>query len=990
MRISIGILIVLCASVSLAQSPHPAFRQYTVKDGLAAADVYQVKQDSKGYIWFATSNGVSRFNGYEFENFSVKDGLPDNTVFEIDEDSKGRIWFMPLSGTLSYYLNGRIHLYEHNDQVLKFFHNTMKTAFFIDKDDNVCFSFFHNVLCKIDTSGKIIYEKHFDKPYHFMIEEHGNDRFLFTYLSGQNVVDQYYTSINTPLQKCTIPFPKSIGTSSSFGRINRLKDNTILLSYDKELLVLNTDCTYRVIQFPVQLIWFYQDREGAVWIGTYMGGIYRVVNNDFEHAEHFLDKVTINGIIQDREGGYWFGGETNAIYYTPSARLLSHDKESGLASNEINCLQTIGPTVFAGTANGRIHRIEPGGRVSGIDIRQQGLRNTAVTRFFYRPEKNWIEYSAHYFSGKIDTNLHLLPNYIDPWKFEERLTDPRNNTWNCGNTGLLLLHGARFVRAGNQASNLKLYCMLVRDSNNLYMGSNKGLWNFNITDSVFTPLGHSNKPLQSRIADMLRLPGSSLLIATNGAGVLLYDPPYLDQISMSTGLANDNVKKLHVRGNEVWVGTTDGLSKMTITNRRPLRYRIVNYDLSDGLPANRIQDIAEANGFLWVATDNGLAFFKPDSLKKNRHEVPIYITRFEINGRDTSISNSYELPYDYNNIKLSFIALSYRNAGKLRYRYKMEGLDTSWNYTSIRETQYTTLPAGNYRFMVSVRLQNGDWSNTVASVRFRLLLPFWKTWWFQLIVLSVIVLLISLAFRRRLKLAQERNEFNRNLLNLKLKALRAQMNPHFIFNVINSIQHFIVNKEEESAHRYLTMFSKLIRTILNNSESNTVPLSEEFKALELYLKLESMRFEEAFEYEIHIDPQIAPSKIEIPSMLIQPYVENAIKHGILQASRPGKIRIAVELQYQFLKCTIEDNGIGRLAASRYNSDTEHRSFGSFITRERLDAINAIYQNKLSETITDLYDPNGQANGTRVEIYIPLIQHPHADLQYTKTHPKNHT
>jgi sensor histidine kinase YesM len=206
-------------------------------------------------------------------------------------------------------------------------------------------------------------------------------------------------------------------------------------------------------------------------------------------------------------------------------------------------------------------------------------------------------------------------------------------------------------------------------------------------------------------------------------------------------------------------------------------------------------------------------------------------------------------------------------------------------------------------------------------------------------------------------------------MNLKLKALRAQMNPHFTFNVMTSIQHFIINKDEESAIRYLSKFSKLMRAILNNSERNQIRIAEEIKVIELYLELEAMRFEDKFDYEILVDPAIDPENDEIPSMLIQPYIENAVKHGITPLKRRGRITVTISKSDDMIKCSIEDNGVG--TAYKSQTEPEHQSFGSAITEERLAAMNALNNSRLSARITDLYDAAGEPCGTRVEIFIPL-------------------
>lgn len=264
---------------------------------------------------------------------------------------------------------------------------------------------------------------------------------------------------------------------------------------------------------------------------------------------------------------------------------------------------------------------------------------------------------------------------------------------------------------------------------------------------------------------------------------------------------------------------------------------------------------------------------------------------------------------------------------------------------------------------------------TPLKIEFNVKKAFWNEWWFYLLTLLLISTLLRYLFKHRVNKIKERErkavELNKNLLNLKLKALRAQMDPHFTFNVLNSIQHYISDKDELSSNKYLTKFSRLVRAVLNNSEETLIPLSDEIKALELYIDLEAMRCDESFNYEISIENGIDLHKIKIPSMLLQPYVENAIKHGVLPLEKGGKIKIEILKVGEILKCVIEDNGIGRKKSNELRGNEGHKSFGTTITQKRLALISELYGSVLSEKTSDLLDKSGKNLGTRVEIGIPF-------------------
>jgi LytS/YehU family sensor histidine kinase len=236
--------------------------------------------------------------------------------------------------------------------------------------------------------------------------------------------------------------------------------------------------------------------------------------------------------------------------------------------------------------------------------------------------------------------------------------------------------------------------------------------------------------------------------------------------------------------------------------------------------------------------------------------------------------------------------------------------------------------------------------------------------------------LIGFLLFRGSKLKDKRriSEMNRKISEITQANLRQQMNPHFIFNTLNSIQYYMYQHDKLATNNYLTKFSSLMRKVLDNSQHTSVPLSDELSALNLYLELESIRFKDKFEYKISIDDEIDPLMHKIPTMLIQPYVENSICHGLIPKEGKGYVNIDLKLNSECILCSIEDNGIGREAAKERNQKREnnHNSLGTQITKSRLDLVNELYGTSLQTVYTDLKNESGEPTGTRVEIHIPII------------------
>jgi hypothetical protein len=337
------------------------------------------------------------------------------------------------------------------------------------------------------------------------------------------------------------------------------------------------------------------------------------------------------------------------------------------------------------------------------------------------------------------------------------------------------------------------------------------------------------------------------------------------------------------------------------------------------------------------------------------------------------------LPSHYNTIAFYYRGICLTNPDKVLYQRKLEGLEKEWSTPSSEDySKYANLAPGNYTFKFRSCNNEGIWNSKETSFAFRIKPPFYLTWWFLLFAALLVFAIIYIIFMLRIYniKKKQRIEFDRKveMSKVELKALRAQMNPHFIFNSLNSIQHYIFNSKSEEAIKYLSKFARLVRLILNNSDKPTVTVGEDLDALRLYLELEQMRFEEKFDYEIIVDGSVDVDYDIMPPLLMQPYVENAILHGLNPMPVKGKLTIRLSSKNNFLICTITDNGIGRERSAEIKRTMpfiKHKSLGMKITEDRLKILNEINSSQLSVIINDLKDANNRPLGTQVELFVPL-------------------
>lgn len=375
-------------------------------------------------------------------------------------------------------------------------------------------------------------------------------------------------------------------------------------------------------------------------------------------------------------------------------------------------------------------------------------------------------------------------------------------------------------------------------------------------------------------------------------------------------------------------------------------------------------------------------FLADTNSKKNSYDtLPplIYISGIKINEKDTLPGNYFILNHLENSIKINYAAFSAINTQKFQFRYRLSEIDKDWIYTDNTFAQYNALPPGEYLFSVSAMNTKGVWSKENASVFFKITPPFWHTTWFYIALSASVATLVFLFFILRIKQIKKREEektqLNKRIADIELQALQAQMNPHFIFNTLASIQYFITDNNVEAANQYLSKFAKLMRSIIYNSRRKTVPLKDEIQALELYIQMEQLRCNYSFDFEIVCSKNIDLNDDEIPGLLIQPYVENAIWHGLANIKdKRGKLKILIDKKDDLLKCLIDDNGIGRKKSMKLKEQSlkPHQSVGMSITKERLDILNSVQNSKLSVNIIDKVNAEtNEPEGTQVEIFIPL-------------------
>src|SRR5258708_1819101 len=479
---------------------------------------------------------------------------------------------------------------------------------------------------------------------------------------------------------------------------------------------------------------------------------------------------------------------------------------------------------------------------------------------------------------------------------------------------------------------------------------------------------------KKRIAAITAADDGTLWVAAyDDGGIIGYkNGRVVASIPRRQGLSSDICRNLLLDKNNVWVGTDKGLNKVDLGNPE---YPVTRYTSNDGLGSDIVNTVYANGSMIYVGTSAGLSFFDEGRANVNagcRLALLAVINSGKEKLQDTA---DLRLPHTDNNIRFEFAGISYKSVGNILYKYRLVGLDNNWKNTKETFLEYPSLPSGNYEFQLMAINKFGMQSRSV-SVRFAVTTPFWKAAWFYGLLIVIFLLLTWVFLIWRIQGIRRRQEGKeqpaKKMAEMKRMTLQAQMNPHFIFNCLNSIQQYIFDQNIFAANKYISGFAKLIRGTLQNSTQAYIPLINEIAYLSPYLSLEKWRFQDKMDYSIETDPLVKEKEkdILIPPMLIQPYVENSMRHGLRhKTDGPGHILIRFMFLEGRLAVLIDDDGVGREKAARYKTreHIEYQSKGMSLTADRVRLINSVYGDNIKIEVTDLKNEEEQPAGTRVVI-----------------------
>ncbi len=455
--------------------------------------------------------------------------------------------------------------------------------------------------------------------------------------------------------------------------------------------------------------------------------------------------------------------------------------------------------------------------------------------------------------------------------------------------------------------------------------------------------------------------GSKVYCATHEHGVLIIEGgKVFGQLSLEEGLQDMYVRKLYVHKDNLYISHRSGVQ---IFNIKTNRWKVI-----DELFALRssVSDFLAWEDRLWMTSGSKIISIPLDA--QSSKDYKLHLGELYLGGKLQHGLNGASVSHDSDKFRLSldFRGIIYERVVNIEYR--MNGTDWKQLPATASELIFEALSPGDYQ--VDIRVNHHDQFSDEHTITFTIRPPFWQTWWFYILIAIVVSMVVLSVYRRQLRKNRLEQKLVTDRLESELKALRSQMNPHFIFNSLNSIQDLVMQQDTKNTYDYIVLFSQLVRNTLNYSSLDFIPIEKEIAFLEVYLSLEKLRFKEDFDYSIHCD---LPEDYEVPSLLIQPFLENALVHGLMHKHGAKRLDVEFKVKDECVECRIMDNGIGRKRAKEIldRQRGEHKSFATEAIEQRLNLINEQSDSKIaSYKIKDLYK-QGEPSGTLVIVTLPI-------------------
>ncbi|MCK7589673.1 histidine kinase [Subsaxibacter sp. CAU 1640] len=976
-------------------------RSYTLEDGLPQSQVYAIVQDDIGYLWLGTQGGgLARFDGENFKIFDESDGLESNYVNDLffAKDSL----FIATRRGLSIRNHARFDNYSLPEIITIFGQNGQnyfgtKTGIYrFSKNNDVVKLKFHSLVDEAQINSIL-----FDGSSFWIASNKG--LFKCDTLAGNAVVEVYDTHNFTSLVQVDSKLIASTFINGilvldlnskkevwieELQRINSLSliKNQLWVSSDNDgFTVLDVENFQIQKQIGIRsgltvshIRECMTDNQGSIWIATSGGGLYKYFQNEFIH----FDKDTgLNGnrvyAVHNATSGLWISNSEEGLVKIDGFGIHPIEKIQGFNDVKIKTIASDDDGNIWSGSDGKGLVFRQTTTRDSLMIKAQSLQNIQIDTIKVPTVKNHLFNTSNGFPSDwirqilVRNDTVWVATYSDG--IVKMMFDKESSKIN-----ILKIFGQK-----EGISDLLLKDMKVDGKGRIWYSTQNGHLGY-IENNNVNELG---QVLEDKTAiNSLVFKNNLLFLGTAGNGVWMTDiqeKMNLKKLSGDKSLTSKNIYQLIFDNeNHLWVGSEKGVDKVVLNQEQKI-VDVFHFGRNDGFLGietclNAVDIDNEGN--LWFGALYGLTKYEATQEQEETSVKPkidfesIEVAYKPIDSLSYYTSQSSErilqLDSNQNQISFTYRTVDINHPKDIEYRFKLN--DGPWSpWSESNQQNLAGLGYGTHTFMVQSRNYRWEQSEPIAF-SFFIETPLYQKVWFQWLVIATVLLIVLWFVWNYLKRIKRKNseekarlELQNHLLSLEHKALQLQMNPHFIFNVLNGIK-AMGESNPQKMNTTVNTFATLLREILNNSRKDTITLEQEIKTLTHYIEVEQLMSSKPFQYEIEVESDIDKEEILIPPMLIQPFVENAIRHGILKGSREGELKVIFKVENEWLKCTIIDNGLGIFYSQNSKTATDHQSMALTVTKERIESL-AGKDTLMMEEIKS----NDLILGTKISFQIPL-------------------
>ncbi len=957
---------IFCSLSTLIFAQAPAYFNYSIENGSPSNELYCLLEDRDGYIWIGSDAGIYRFNGINFKQYN-SEGLKARSATGLIQAPSGKIYGYNFKNQLFVIEKDTLKVIEK----WKYTINGVKA----DRSGNIWISGIDGTFRldeKTYTPKKIISGKERIAGITDVSDDIcSNELGTVFYHNGGQIIEHIGTHSNIySFSKDYYSLPCGITSAAGVTWVITFDGEYIYQLKDGKFANWNSSALREALK-QRKITDVYNINPDELWIATYSGLIRYDVQRDI--AEIWYENTACSAVIEDSKGNTWIATLHDGLFLLPDidVRYWSAAGENGNIKERLTAIGSDGNSIYAAGSSGYIATVrkENGqyNRTEHFPISDLGmLYNDPIDDVLYF---NKVEVLYAIRNDQVSVVNPKMP----PIKAMVR-----------DEGGYLLLSSIGLFEQKDLSipvdyKNAKIADDWFRDvvkspfDDGYYLAANKGLYAL-VSDEVkriISKVFLTDKQILSVAADDAKkivycFGSSGDLFAYNGVG----QPKIIAHFEQQ-------IRPYQIRYHEGSLYIPSNIGLIIYDPETDMR-KVLN--VHDGLPSNNVTGVLfDDDGAIWLATGKGIVRL-PEKNRKKITQAKMILGDIFINGHKHESGSPVVLQFD-DVFSVEADGITYASNGKFvfAYRVDLEGYDWVETYPSGGRIRLPNLPTGEYKLQFKVIDHARNDSINIETIKLMVYPPFWQRWWFYVLIVLAVAAIGYIIFRERIKVLRRKQR--EVLQKLKLEnelrltqqsALKAQMNPHFIFNVLNSIKGYIYESDKQNAIRYLTDFSRLVRKVLDMSSKTTVSLSEELDAVELYIHLEAMLLDSEFSYDIRIADEVDADFIKVPALLIQPYVENAFKHGLRH--RKGAKALNMDIHYStrdVLEIRITDNGVGRAASEAINkgNSATHESFASEASRKRLDLLNHRQKELVGVEIVDNFDEQGDPAGTTVIIRI---------------------